>query len=578
MKEKIDHLKDPRNWATIEQIIREKSGVADPFKYPLDIADSKPESHAKRIATTTDLDPYAGDWDDRAITHLLRRVMFGSKMSDLESFRSMSVAGSIDQLIQESPVPTPPTNDYSEEDTGVPFGESWVLAPADQFEYERIMSLNAWTLNNFIDQEQTIHEKMILFWHNLLPTQAMGVFVAKASYQYFSMLRRNALGNFKTLIKELTLDTSMLLYLNGAWNNKWAPDENYSRELQELFTLGKGPNSQYTESDVQEGAKLLTGFTLNWEDRLNEGTWDYFFNPDWHSTANKRFSSFYGDEFIQGRSGMAGAEELDEMLDMIFNNEETALYICRRIYNFFVYSEIDESVEQNVIEPLAAIFRENDYEIVPVLKALFSSEHFFDEANRGAMIKSPIEHFVGYWRTIEIEHVDPEDAHLVYNTMTSVYWGYLYSTGQRIGDPPSVSGWPAYYQAPTYDKNWITTDSITRRASSLDALVFGWFWVNDPDYRLAADFVKFAEALPNPANPNTLISDTLLLLSGMESDQDTLDYLKSVLLTGQATDGYWTGAWNDYQADPSAANREIIESRLRGLFRSINHLSESHLM
>ena len=194
------------------------------------------------------------------------------------------------------------------------------------------------------------------------------------------------------------------------------------------------------------------------------------------------------------------------------------------------------------------------------------------------MIKSPIDHMIGFWRSTGVEHVDPQNINLIYTTMESVYWGYLNGTGQRIGDPPSVSGWPAYYQAPSYDKSWITTDSITRRAQQMDALIFGWFWVNNPDYRLGADFVRFAESLPNPANPNALIEDAISLLIGFELEQETLDYLKSILLSGQSTDGYWTGAWIDYQNTPSTENRDIIESRLRNTFRAINHLSESHLM
>ncbi|MFY0625996.1 MAG: DUF1800 domain-containing protein [Reichenbachiella sp.] len=581
MSESFNPSWDTRDREEIERFISEQSGGVKHFELE-DYGQISSINQKQRILTTTGLAAYSGDLDDHAITHLLKRTLFGVKQSELDAFKQLSLADAVSQLISESELPTIPVNDYGppeNPDPDVAFGAEWVDAPtSNTHEGDRILSLKGWTINNIINQDSNIHEKMILFWHNLLPTQAYGVFVSKTSYRYFEMLRRNALGNFKTLIKELTLDSCMLLYLNGAFNNKYAPDENYSRELQELFTIGKGPNSGYTESDVQEGARLLTGFRLDWDHRLNEGPWEHYFEPDWHDTGDKQFSEFYGNRVIEGKTGAEGADELDEMLDMIFENNETALYICRRIYNFFVYSEIDDSVEKNVIEPLAQIFRDNDFEIAPVLKTLFSSEHFFDSANRGAMIKNPMDHFLGFWRTLDIQHLDEEDSYLKFITMRSVYWGYLNSTGMRIGDPPSVSGWPAYYQVPSFDKSWITTDTVTRRAGSIDGLIFGWFWINE-DHRLSADLIRFIESLPNPGNPNVLIEDITKLFYGSIPTQESLDYLKNVLLSGQSTDGYWTSAWIDYSNDPGNETfQNTINSRLRSCFQAICQLGEFQLM
>ena len=194
------------------------------------------------------------------------------------------------------------------------------------------------------------------------------------------------------------------------------------------------------------------------------------------------------------------------------------------------------------------------------------------------MIKSPIDQLIGFWRTMEMQHVEPDNPLMVFNTMLSLNWGYFNGTGLKIGDPPSVSGWPAYYQSPSFDKSWITTDSITRRAQRIDQVINGWAWIRDSDQRLGVDLVNYAESLANPEDPNLLIDQTVLLLFGLSIDQETHDYLKSILLSGQLSDSYWTNAWADYQYDQNDVNRQIVESRLKALIVAINHLGEFQLM
>jgi uncharacterized protein (DUF1800 family) len=156
---------------------------------------------------------------------------------------------------------------------------------------------------------------------------------------------------------------------------------------------------------------------------------------------------------------------------MIFANNEVAHYICRRLYNFFVFGEIDEATEANVIVPLAEIFRSNNYEILPVLEVLFKSEHFYDEANRGAMLKNPVDHLLGAWRSLEMKYDHPSEIYMVGRTHISMQWA-MSGMGMELADPPSVAGWPAYYQAPQFDRSWITTDTITSRALWIDSMLF----------------------------------------------------------------------------------------------------------
>ena len=552
---------------------------------PPDLRQSAENLAAKPIPPrrplSTGLETYTGTFGEDEAAHLLKRTLFGLKKSELRTFAAMSMADAVEAILQSSPIPTPPVNNYrgynDRDDPDVPVGDSWIQAPYDvELEGGRVISLKGWLLKNMTKQAPTLHEKMILFWHNLLAIQTWDVFVGKADYQYFEMLRRNAFGNYKTMVRDLTLDPAMLLFLNGTFNNKEQPDENYARELQELFTVGKGAGSQYTEADVSAAARVLTGWVINWEEAEGPGDVSSFFYPNYHDTTDKQFSAFYGNRVIAGQSGLGGAQELDELLEMIFDTQEAAKYICRRLYNFFVYPEIDATTETNVIEPLAEQFRSGGYEILPVLRTLFKSAHFFDVANRGAMIKSPIDTLVGLWRTLGFASPQPDDLSVDLNFYVSALWN-IGGQGQELGDPPSVAGWPAYYQAPQYDKSWMTTDTITKRALITDSLVWWGFWINE-NLQLPADLIGYLETLDAPEDPNAVLMESAQLMLGIALDEASRNELKTILLSGQSSDYYWTDAWTAYQADPSDSNRTVVENRLKPTLQALMQLGEFQLM
>ncbi|MEL6988153.1 MAG: DUF1800 domain-containing protein, partial [Bacteroidota bacterium] len=452
---------------------------------PGELLDDRP---VQPLMTGGGLEPYGGPWDDQAIVHFLRRLTYGVKKEDLVRFKGMNLNQAIDEVIRISPTPSPPVNDYNDsdfQDPTVPFGQTWVNAAwHEDAASARVVSLKKWLIQRMANQQTTIHEKMVQFWHNHLVVQLWDAYMPEASYRHFSMLRSHAMGNFKTMVKDMTIDTSMLIYLNGFLNSKEAPDENYSRELQELFCIGKGPNANFTEGDVQQMARVLTGWTIRWPQRVT--VWNQWA----HDTGDKQFSAFYNNTVIQGRSGNDGQQELDDLMDMLFDNEETALFICRKLYSYFVYSEISDQAEQDVIKPLANIFRDNNYEILPVLKALFSSAHFFDAEIRAAQIKSPLDSLIGFWRTTGVKF--PADwslyqKGLAYNSML---WN-MSNMGQQVGDPPNVAGYPAYYQNPIFDKSWITTDTITRRGLNTDSFIFWGFWTPLENASLNKSFGSF---------------------------------------------------------------------------------------
>jgi uncharacterized protein (DUF1800 family) len=363
----------------------------------------------------------------------------------------------------------------------------------------------------------------------------------------------------------------MLVYLNGDKNTKTAPDENYARELQELFTVGKDLPNHYTESDVQQAAKILTGW------RINRNTVSSFFDATKHDSSNKTFSSFYGNTVISGRTNAAaGLDELNDLLTMIFAQQEVAKYICRKIYRYFVYYVIDESVEANVIVPLANIFRNGNYEIKPVIDTLLKSEHFFDVLNRACMIKPPMDHLIGLSRQTNLAFPSASNVQQSYGHWQSIQqYGIVLS--QDIGDPPNVAGWPAYYEDPQYYELWINSDSLPKRNSLCDLLLYIGFSRNG--FKLMIDSIAFAGQFSTPENPNVLLDQILALLYPMDISATTKTGLKtSFLLSGQVSDYYWTDAWNAYIANPSnVANKAAVNSRLQALLKYLLGQAEYQL-
>ena len=539
------------------------------------------EGHS-RTKLKSGVETFTGEWTDAARMHLLKRTMFGPTKSELRSVQALGMQETVDLLLTEVPLTDTPINNYNDPSEGVVdpntgFGQSWIEAPYDnEYEGRKILSLKGWIIKNMMQSPLSMHHKLTFFWHNLLVTQFWDIFQAKASYQYYLLLHQHAFGNFKTLIKEITRDPAMLIYLNGARNNKEAPDENYARELQELFCIGKGPDSGYTEADVQAAARVLTGWTVDGSTLWERGKPASGFYPPFHETANKQFSEFYDQTEIAGKSGEAGAEELDDLLDMIFNNEETARYICRRLYNFFVYPEIDEETEINVIRPLAQVFRDGNYEIKPVLDSLLKSAHFHDEGNYGVMIKNPIDFLLSTVRTVGNDFFEGTDLLREHRTLNSlIYWGSV--LGMEIGDPPSVAGWPAYYQTPQFDKSWITTDSITKRAQLTDMSNYAFYASSTIFYEV--DLIRFVSEFETPEDPNELIAEASILMHGIPLGEKSVQTLKSILLAGQQEDYHWRFAWNDHVTRPDNPTlRNVVENRLRATFQALMQQGEFHLM
>lgn len=512
--------------------------VKDPPKNKY--ANKKPPHYYFKVSG---VEPYQGSFGEAEAKHLLGRCLFGYTKAQLDQAVADGLATTISKLLTSHASYTSPINDYYDmlTDPDVAPEASWVNAPFTndpQINNRRIRSFQAWWLTEMLEQPLSIQEQLSLFWHNHFATQASTVNFSKFTYETNSLLRTNALGNFKTLTSEITFDPGMLLYLNGYKNQKFKPDENYARELQELFTLGKGPDSQYTEDDVYAAARILTGWTFDQNAEV-------VYNAALHDTDDKQFSAFFDNMLIKGRTD--GSIEYQELIDMIFAKDEVAKFIVRKLYRFFVYYVIDEEIEEKVIVPLADTFRNGGYEIAPVLSQLFQSAHFFDPYTKGAIIKNPIDFLLGHFKHINFDHrrnSETERSRGLY--ITSLLGSLLQMT---IGDPPDVAGWDAYHQGPQYHQHWINSVTLPKRNQICDAIMIAPNGLRISGINHYIDILALSEAIPNVNDPNALVGywTDLLFPKGL-SEQQKAD-LKSILLYGQTEDYYWTVAWEDYIAD-----------------------------
>lgn len=534
----------------------------------------------REARTFSGLNPYTGAWTINEVAHLLKRTMFGVKKSDIDYFLTKNVSDAVDELLSPTAsMPVPPVNNYNNSsytDPVVPAGQTWVNNPVTDgsLNSKRRASFKQWWTGVMINQDRSIREKLTLFWANHFGTETVEIGMSDYVYKHHTLLRQNALGNFKQLVKSVTIDPGMLRYLNGYLNTATAPDENYGRELQELFTIGKDPVDNlapYTEDDVKHAAKVLTGW------RINGTTFTSYFDPNRHDTTNKQFSSFYNNTIINGRSGTNGALETDDLLTMIFSKNQVSQFIVRKLYRWFVYYKIDDATEANVIQPLASLFKSNNYEIKPVLNALLTSEHFFDVLNQGCQIKSPVEHVIGCMRDFEVVFPDAVSQYAdAYNM-----WGYLYnwlvSMNQNIGDPPNVSGWPSYYQEPSYYELWINSDTLPKRNRFVDTMINTGYTRSGK--KIIINPISFTKNLSNPADPNILIDDALAVLYRIDLSTQVKQTIKQqILLSNQTNDNYWTTAWNAYVADPTnQSNYTVVYNRLKSLYQYLMDLSEYQL-
>jgi len=364
--------------------------------------------------------------------HLLNRTSFAANPADIDALAGLTREQAADRLLgwTGKPVVTPPpawtaeTFESRNRFRGMSVEERML---ANREMVQKVFALRSWWLTEMLVTSSPLTEKMTLFWHNHFVSGQQKVRSPQLMYRQNDLLRRHALGNFGELLHAVARDPAMVIYLDSASNRKGQPNENFAREVMELFTLGEG---NYGERDIKEMARAFTGWSINPE------TGEFLFRPFAHDD---------GEKTVLGRTGNFDG---DAALDILLAQPQTAEFIVTKLWREF----ISPSPDPAEVRRIARIFRDSRYDIRAALGALLVSDAFYATKNRAALIKSPVELVVGTLRQFNFGTGDVMPFVLTANQL-----------GQALFAPPNVKGWPG-------GEAWINSSTLLARKSFLERL------------------------------------------------------------------------------------------------------------
>ena len=536
------------------------------------------EAPSPPVNPVLDLSAYDGEWNFESARHLLRRATMGATLEEIQMAEGLGLDGTLEKLFEELPPPDLPINYYFENDPNVPIGSTWVEQPAhepNKVTGPRKNSLRAWAFQRWIDEGISIREKLTMFWHNHFAVSVNMANDPTFIFHYEMLLQSYAWGNFKALVKEITINPAMLRFLNGNQNTEKAPNENFARELLELYTVGKGQlagpgdYTTFTEQDVSEVARVLTGWKdTGYRRKDTEVDIGVIYRADKHDTGVKQLSPRLGGHLINNM----GDQEYVHLIDLIFQQRAAATYICEKLYRWFIYYEISDEVRATIIEAMADELVANDFEIKPVLMTLLRSQHFFDILNWGPMIKNPIEYMVSL---IKQNYVTlPENLNDRYFFALKLY--------QRLNimqmdyySPPEVAGWSAYYRSPGFYRIWINATTLTARMFNSEQVATRGFRFAGMD--APSQPMRLLENVSDPLDPNVVVRDIVKALYPMPLTDGQYDALKEILIPG-LPDFEWTVEYGMLLENPEDEEvQKSIENKLRDLLGILLNLAEYQL-
>lgn len=541
---------------------------------------SEVENSKSNTSLINSLTPYQGVWTKNEAAHLLRRTLFGPTLSQINRAVTSGLSQTITDLLKLYPI-DPPLN-YEAIDTSVPVGQTWAGKPlpssqTSKAHQSRYRSLRTWLVERTIQHDSfSVVEKMALFWQNHFACDYISS-DTQGGYEYLMLLRSSCLGNFKQMVKELTIHPLMLRFLNGNSSTKKHPNENYARELFELYTIGKGPQiangdyTYYTEHDILEAAKILTGWRYKNKSTISLPLISSYFTESRHDNTDKTLSEKFGNTIIKGNNAL----EYSDLIDVIFKENQVARFICKKIYQWFVKAEVNSAIVEGMSQTMIA----NNYEIVPVIKELLLSEHFYTIENRGTIIKSPIEFMASLVKSTNSKILDlnysTEDNYRILYTINSSFK----NTGMQYFLPPSVAGWTAYYLEPSFSELWINSALLLNRFSISDTVTLYKGYRNYPknDSRYKIDILGFLNQISQVAdasNAEIVIDQLELLFCCKPLEINQRKELKKTLTDG-LPDFEWTAEYNDYIANSNDASySKPVEKRIKLVLAQLFHMPE----
>jgi uncharacterized protein (DUF1800 family) len=401
---------------------------------------------------------------DRYIEHLLRRAGFGARPDELDFYGGLTISDAVDAVLNYERIPD--TVDANIGKSGyVGVTTRGAFAPQSNI----VDSRQRW-LFRMVHTNRPLQEKMTLFWHNHFATaytKVAGLFGATEGARYMAakpsedpaqvrgqieMLRDNALGNFREILVNIAKDTAMLIWLDGYTNTRAKPQENFAREIMELFTVGVG---NYTEQDVYAGARVFTGWNLTRPGAAANGTqhYEFFYNAAQHDTGSKTFSfPIYpdGGKTIPARSAAAGMQDGLDLIEALAANPNTGRYLAGKLFKFFVSDFRRPDAE--FVNRIASVYLTSGYDMKTVVREVFLTPQFWDSATYFSRYSWPVEFVVRGLKDVGWVGFSVNDALAPMSNM-----------GQVLFDPPDVSGWDA-------GQTWFATGAMLARMNFASTL------------------------------------------------------------------------------------------------------------
>ncbi len=584
------------------------------------------------------LTPFSGTLGTSRAAHLLRRAAFGGTRSQIDVLAALTADQAVAELFQAGlPNPAPPidpatgqewmttgtTDANSEGGDLIEFFRRWLVGqmcaagvtPTQRLSHAMRERITLWMHTHFTTKKEKVGSSRALYFQNAL-------------FRYFAFDKDLPEGqNFKALTRKVSVDNAMLIFLDGRQNVKGSVNENYGRELLELYSIGRGlegtlPASStpgdyftFTEQDVRAAAEVLSGFdndnsysTLDADTGLPRGVVKGAPAANQHATGNKQFSDYFSgfnggtitpDPLLEN-SGQpteeSALDEISQLIEMIYSREETPKHICRKLYRFFVHYNINEALDDTVITDMAATFVANDYKIQPVLEELFASEHFYEAASGvqddkfGSIIKSPIDLTIDALNFFNYQLPDPQTDYANFYTQTGSLLRAMDEQGLNFYEPFEVAGYSAYHQYPIYNRSWITTNYLTQRYRWIQQTITVPSDMERPTVDVV-DFIRNEFADATIADARALIITMLQLVypraenltfdpalddnSGLTADR--MNYFLSTFLsplsidTPMPTEADWANRWNGQM------DMDVIRAVLENFINTILQTPEYQL-
>ncbi len=588
---------------------------------------------------------FSGTLGPKRAAHLLHRASFGPTKELIDSFAGLTALQAVTQLFQQ-PLPDPvlPIDPKTSKEWFL----SGVIDKVNSGNLELQDYFKGWFMAQMLSQginpSQSLayatREKVVFFIHTVLTTIISKVDDSRAVYFQNQLFRLFAFDknagvkfNFKELAKKVTVDNAMLKVLDCQLNVNGNPQENYARELHELYTIGRGldgvfklpPGTAqydyffYKEEDVQKAARVLSGWDIDFS--FEKDPQGNFINIDTdtklprgkvkgsktnasaHDNSVKQFSDRFANKTVKpdplllngnNATEASALDEISQLIEQIYAQPETARNICRRIYRFYVYHAIDQALDDSIIAGMAATFTANGFKLQPVLEELFQSQHFYDAAagvnddNFGGIIKSPMDLVIGTLRFFNIQLPSYTTAATDFYSKTGGLLSEMGKMGMHFYDPFDVAGYDAYHQYPIYHRSWISVNYLTERYNFINGLVMG----STTPGTLQIDVVNFVKTKFSAAiasNAKSLIielakyllpvNENLTYTTGADTNSGLtaarMNYFLTAFLFTPKIDidpeASWTNRWNN-NLDP-----ETVQNQLKNLFNAMMQSPEYQL-